>query len=74
MSISRRYLGSFRCRSGNSCDVYLEAERLDCEWDESPRASWSAEDVEHYHRFVFPAIVRLASIATGRRPALGISL
>ena len=69
-----RYLGSWVLPSGNSCDVRLgPGERLECAWDVAPSPAWPPEDVEHYRRVTFPAIVRAVADATGRR-GLGVCL
>jgi hypothetical protein len=56
-------LGSWRCRSGNSVDVYLrpDAERphlyhTDCEWDDPP--PFSDADFADYVVIIQPSINR----------------
>ena len=41
--------------------------------DVAPSPAWPPEDVEHYRRVTFPAIVRAVADATGRR-GLGVCL
>ena len=71
MNRRRRYLGSWTLPSGNSCDVYLAAEGLACEWDTPPSPAWSAEDLAHYQAVTFPEILRAVATATGQR-VLGV--
>jgi hypothetical protein len=78
----RRYLGSWTLPSGNSCNAYLAADGitpgtvllggLTCEWDRPPSPSWPPEDVEHWQRVTFPAILRAVASVTGQR-VLGVS-
>lgn len=69
---ARRYLGSWTLPSGNACNVYLgPGSALACEWDEPPSPAWPSQDVEHYERVTFPAILRAVATATGQR-VLGV--
>jgi hypothetical protein len=69
----RRYLGSWALPSGNSCNVYLTASGLACEWDTPPSPAWSKADIEHWRAVTFPAILRAISDVTGQR-VLGVSV
>ncbi len=70
--MTRRYLGTWTLPSGNSADVYIASDRLECRWQRPPSPAWSDADVEHWRTATFPAIVRAAATATGQS-VLGVT-
>ena len=69
-----RYLGTWRLPSGNACDVYLHGGlRLECQWDRAPSPSWPRNDLDHWERVTYPAILQAVADATGQR-VMGMSL
>jgi len=71
--VSQRYLGSWVLPSGNSCNVSLCADGLECEWDRPPSPAWPKADREHWLAVTFPAILRAVAEVTGER-VLGVTL
>jgi hypothetical protein len=69
---SQRYLGSWTLPSGNSCNVYLAASGLSCEWDTPPSPAWPKADLQHRLGVTFPAILRAVAEVTGER-VLGVT-
>ncbi len=70
----RRYLGTWRLPSLNSCNAYLSDDgQLVLEWDRPPSPSWPRNDVAYYRSVTFPAIVHAVAVATGQR-AVGIQV
>jgi hypothetical protein len=79
LSATRVKLGSWRCRSGNSVDVFLGSEDvhgvrpLTVEWDSPPPLSDG--DYADYIVTIFPALTRRAQEYLEKPgPALGIFL
>jgi hypothetical protein len=60
---TRVLLGSWRCPSGNSCDVYLDPravypeQAVFCAWDREP-PHWTLDDAAHYADTIRPEIRR----------------
>ena len=69
---ARRCLGSWTLPSGNSADVYLTEDGIDCCWDRPPSPSWPQADLGHWRMVIFPAILRSVATATAQR-VLGVS-